>query len=195
VVTEKNFALSRKFSSNGRMKTQRKVIPAFFAGFFFLGASVGAQPDSSVKGEILEFGLYKSVGGTTTTNTPDTPNETRTTSKKVEFTERTEKIPRAKGVSFGIRYKVTGLTEASVELKKVVKHPPFKNKKGEMETEYSLPLTKKVNNGSVVSVEGYSLGDNAQSPAGAWTFEIWYHDQKLVSQSFDVVPPEQAKKK
>ena len=177
------------------MRFQHKLIPAVFSGFFILAASAEAQPSPSVKGEILEFGIYKSVAGKTTTENPDTPNGKRTTSKEIEFTEHTEKIPGTKGVSFGIRYKVTGITGDSVELKKVVKHPPFKNKKGEMETEYSLPLTKKVKDGAAVGVEGYSLGGNAQSPAGAWTFEIWYQDQKLVSQSFSVVSPADAKKK
>ena len=177
------------------MRLHHKLMPAFFAGFFILAVPVGAQPNSSVKGEVIEFGIYKAASSKTTEN-PDTPNGKRTTSKGVEFTEHTDKIPGTKGVSFGIRYKLTGLTgEDSVELKKVVKHPPFKNKKGETESEYSLALTRKPKNGTVVSVEGYQLGGGDQLAPGTWTFEIWYHDQKLVSQSFTVVSPMETKKK
>jgi len=46
-------------------------MPAFFAGFFILAASVGAQPKSSVKGEVIEFGIYKAASSKTTEN-PDT---------------------------------------------------------------------------------------------------------------------------
>ena len=172
-----------------------RSLPALFAAALILTVPVGAQPNSSVKGEVLEFGIYKAASSKTTEN-PDTPNGKRTTSKGVEFTEHTDKIPGTKGVSFGIRYKLTGLNgEDSVELKKVVKHPPFKNKTGETESEYSLALTRKPKNGTVVSVEGYQLGGGDQLAPGTWTFEIWYHDQKLVSQSFTVVSPMETKKK
>jgi Domain of unknown function (DUF3859) len=177
------------------MKIHGKLISAFFAAFLILIASVRAQPSSSVKGEVVEFGIYKS-GADTTTKNPDAPTGTRTISKEIEFTERTEKIPGTRGVMFGFRYKLTGLTgEESIELKKVVKHPPFKNKKGELESEYSLSFTRKPKNGTVVSVEGYKLGGGDQLTPGTWTFEIWYQDQKLVSTSFTVVASADAKKK
>lgn len=176
------------------MKIHPKLAATCFAGVFCVAPCVMAQPSPAPKGEVLEFGIYRGVEKTTTAN-PDTPNETRTTAKKIEFVEKTDKIPGQKGTSFGIRYKITGLTEQdSVSLKKVVKHPPFKNKKGEMESEYSLELKPKVKDGTVISVEGYGLGGSNDTGPGAWTFEIWYHDQKLVSQSFTVVSPPALKK-
>ncbi len=178
------------------MKIYLTLPATFFAGLLIVGPSVMAQPSSAPKGEVLEFGIYQSVTDKTTAANPDTPNGTRTTAKKVEFTEHTDKIPGTKGTSFGIRYKITGLSEQdSVSLKKVVKHPPFKNRKGEMESEYSLELKPKVKDGTVISVEGYGLGGSNDTTPGAWTFEIWYHDQKLASQSFTVVSPSAPKKK
>ena len=88
---------------------------------------------------------------------------------------------------FGFRYKISGVIgQDSITLRKVVKHPPFKNNKGEMETEYSIPLKKTPKGGAIVAQEGYGLGGGSLVP-GKWTFEIWYEDQKLLSQSFTVV--------
>jgi hypothetical protein len=178
------------------MKFHAKPIPVLLVCLVIVAASVGAQPSPSLKGEILEFGICRSVAAKTTTANPDTPNGERTVSKEVEFTEHTEKIPGTKGVMFGIRYKLSGIAgEDSVAVRKVVKHPPFKNKKGEMESEYSVAFTRKPKDGTVVSFEGYKLGTPGDLVPGTWIFEIRYGEQKLVSQSFTVVPPREAKQK
>ena len=46
--------------------------------------------------------------------------------------------------------------------------------------------TRPVRDGRVVGGAGYRLDRPEELEPGVWTFEIWYRDMKLVSQSFDV---------
>ena len=106
------------------------------------------------------------------------------------FTEQTDRIPAKLGVQFGFRYKITGVTEQGTdEFKKVVTHPPIKNEKGEIERQYSTKETLTTKNGYVSEVSGYSLDRPEELVPGVWTFELWYHGQKVVSQSFTVFTP------
>jgi hypothetical protein len=178
------------------MRASVKFVIGGIAALSAIMVAVGANPAPSLKGEVIEFGICKSVDKEKVTAEPDTPNGKRTTTKEVEFTVHTDKIPATKGVVFGFRYKVTGAPDnESLALEKRVKHPPFKNTKGEMESEYKVALKKTPKDGSIVSVEGYRFGRPEDLTLGVWTFEIWAQDKKLVSQSFTVVAADEVKKK
>lgn len=154
------------------------------AAFTTLAAQT-AQSPSTLKGEIIEFGTYHGIGDKTVTNNANSPTGITTNWKQVEFIDHTDKIPLRKDTWFGYRYKLTGFAnDDQVTLRKHVTHPPFKNHKGEMETEYTLTSKHKPMNGNLTLTSGYGLGGNALTAPGKWTFEIWVEDQKLVSKSF-----------
>lgn len=151
-----------------------------------------ADPVSKVtpKGQVLEFGLIELVGTRQRAANPKTLDGEQQNAEGARFTEQTDRIPATPGVQFGFRYKITGVTEqGTAEFKKVVTHPPIKNDKGEVERQYSTTETLPTKNGYVSEVSGYSLDRPEELVPGVWTFELWYHGQKMVSQTFTVYTP------
>jgi len=75
----------------------------------------------------------------------------------------------------------------TADYKLVVIHPPFKNVKGEIERQYSAVKSWPTQDFTLTTITGYRLNHSEELVPGIWTFEIWYHTQKVVSQSFNVV--------
>ncbi len=148
-------------------------------------------PKPGVKGEVLEFGLFEPVGQQTITPDSHALSGKALHSPGVHFTKQTTQVPATLGVLFGFSFNLTGVTEqGSAEYKKVITHPPIRNAKGEIEREYSTTITRPTNNGYLYSVCGYRLNRPEELVPGVWTFEIWYHDKTIVSQSFTVLGPD-----
>ncbi len=147
-------------------------------------------PKVTPTGQVLEFGLIELVGVQQRAANPKTLDGEQQNAEGARFTEQTNRIPATPGVQFGFRYKITGVTEqGTAEFKKVVTHPPIKNEKGEVERQYSTTETLPTKNGYVSEVSGYSLDRPEELVPGLWTFELWYHGQKVVSQTFTVYTP------
>ena len=147
-------------------------------------------PKVNPKGQVLEFGLLELIGPQQRVANAKTLDGEQQNAEGARFTEQTDRIPATPGVLFGFRYKITGVTEqGTAEFKKVVTHPPIKNEKGEIERQYSTTETLPAKNGYVSEVSGYSLDRPEELVPGVWTFELWYHGQKVVSQTFTVYAP------
>jgi hypothetical protein len=148
----------------------------------------GLEPPA--EGQVLEFGLFELVGPQQRVANARTLDGEQLNAEGARFSKRIDRIPAIPGVAFGFRYKITGVTEqGTAEFKKVVTHPPIKNEKGEIERQYSTTETLSAKNGYVSEVSGYSLDRPEELVPGVWTFELWYHGQKVVSQSFTVYTP------
>jgi Domain of unknown function (DUF3859) len=151
--------------------------------------AVAAEPviGGSPQGSVIEFGIIKSLGPTERTQAPETLSGTQSAAHGPKFGEHTTRIPAKLGTSFGFWFLLTGITEReSVELKKVVKHPKMKNSRGQDEVQYTTTDTRPVANGMVFAGAAYRLERPEELKPGSWTFEIFYHGKKLVSQSFTV---------
>lgn len=169
------------------MKPNIRTLFAILLGLSASGYAADPLATTAAKGEVLEFGLFDLVGPERRDAKQNTLDGLQKVAPAARFTEQTEKIPATPGVRFGFRYKITGVTEqGSAEFKKVVTHPPIKNAKGEIERQYSTIEKLATKNGYVSEVSGYSLDTPEELVPGVWTFELWYHGQKLVSQSFTV---------
>lgn len=148
------------------------------------------------KGRVLEYGLFELVGAEQREANAKTLDGEQQISEGARFYEQTNRVPAMPGVRFGFRFSITGVTEQdTAEFKKVVTHPPIKNEKGEVERSYSTTETLPTRNGYVSEVSGYSLDRFEELVPGFWTFELWYHGQKMVSQAFTVyTPPKSARR-
>jgi hypothetical protein len=172
------------------MKSHLTISLVTVVGVLTLARAADPAPKVTPKGQVLEFGLIELVGAQQRAANPKTLDGEQQNAEGARFTEQTNRIPATPGVQFGFRYKITGVTEqGTVEFKKVVAHPPIKNQKGEVERQYSTIETLPTKNGYVSEGSGYSLDRPEELVPGVWTFELWYHEEKVVSQTFTVYTP------
>jgi len=153
------------------------------------GRAIAAEPviGGPPQGKVIEFGIIKSLGSIDQSAAPETLSGTQNIAHGPKFGQHTTRIPAKPGISFGFWFLLTGITEkGSVELKKVVRHPQMKNSRGQDEDHYTTTGTGPVTNGSVFAGAAYTLDSPEELKPGQWTFEIYYHGKKLVSQSFTV---------
>ncbi|MDR3402653.1 MAG: DUF3859 domain-containing protein [Chthoniobacter sp.] len=156
-----------------------------------VSSPVLAEKSPQPKGEVLEFGTFELTGPVTTVTNGKTPDGREQNSPGAQFDQHTNKIPARLGIGFGFRFKLTDLPEAdSVDLDTIVKHPPFKDQHGIIKREFRLTTTLGVVNHTVSEVSGYGLERPEELVPGQWTMEHWYHGRKLVSQTFQVLPPD-----
>src|SRR5436190_2143955 len=174
------------------MHNRRCPLPLFVGLLFFALAARASTAEAKIggtpRGEVIEFGITKSTGEEHLKRNPDTLNGQQATVRGgPKFAGHTTFVPAKLGTSFGFSFLLSGIDEtSSVELKKIVKHPRMKNAKGEEEVQYTMTETRPVRNGRVIAGAGYSLDRPEELEPGIWTFEIWYRNKKLVSQSFTV---------
>jgi len=154
--------------------------------------SKAAEPviDGSPQGKVIEFGIIKSLGTTQRSQASETLDGSQSIAHGPKFGQHTTKVPAKLGTSFGFWFQLTGISEKdSVELKKIVRHPRMKNSKGQEEDHYTTTDRMPVANRMVFAGAAYSLDQPQELKPGTWTFEIYYRDTKLVSQSFTVYTP------
>jgi hypothetical protein len=97
-------------------------------------------------------------------------------------------IPAQMGTTFGFEYNLVGTpNDGTVELREIVIFP----RGGVVPPGLSTPITRdeftlEARIGET-GYAGYTFEDSFELVTGTWTFEIWYGDRKLGSQSFKVV--------
>ena len=101
------------------------------------------------------------------------------------FDVTTTRVPLQRGISFGLRVNVAKDAPALVG-RAVVRHPPLGDAGVTMQS-WSVALEP---GGAAASIYTFELPH--ELVAGLWTFEIVAKGQVLASQSFDVVPVDQA---
>ena len=161
----------------------------FGKGFESFKNTSEPKSDGPPRGDVIKFGLIKSVSEEHRYRNPNTLDGQQTTASDPKFAELTSRVPAKLGTTFGFWFLLSGIAEPrSVELTKLVKHPRMKNAKGRDEVQYTTTYTRPVTNGMVFAGAAYRLEQVEELKPGTWTFEIFYHDKKLVSQSFTVYP-------
>lgn len=169
------------------MKTLITIIAISLVGQIADSRGENPEPKSEVKGEVLEFGLIEPVGAEQSVASPDSPFGKVIKAPGARFIKRTDQIVAVLGVTFGISFQITGMTENNIDnYMVVITHPPFKNAKGQIERQYVAVKSRPTQNLALTSIEGYRLNHAEELAPGVWTIDIWYHDKKVVSKSFDV---------
>ena len=147
-----------------------------------------SSPESSVRAEIIDYGVTRETGEQHIVPNPDTPDGKQANIYGLPtFVEHTDRVPAKLGVSFGFVFHITGLKDQeSIVLRKVVNHPPMRNARGKEEVQYATNVTVPVRHDEVRFGAGYRLDRPEDLKPGVWTFQILYRGHKLVSRSFTV---------
>ena len=149
-----------------------------------------AQGSSKVdRIEIVEAGIYRAETASIE-NAPGTASRQRNILSETKLVTSTTRVEAKLGVHFGMRYRVVGRPNlATVRLVSVTQYPApgLKNPKGNgIQTRGEHPLFATI---SQINYRGYVFEHDWELIAGAWTFELWDGNRKLISQTFDVVKP------
>jgi len=143
-------------------------------------------------GKVRTYGLLEVQKPRTEAQKIDSPNGERIVVPGAVVATQTDKIPATLGTPFGFEYTITGLpANEPVTLKKVVTYPAITKPDGTKQTTHSVKVEHLSDDqGKLESFEGFKFTEPYELAPGEWTFEMWHDGQKLVSQKFLVVKPE-----
>lgn len=147
-----------------------------------------ANAENKYTTEITEYGYYKKL-----TELKRHRNLAATTGfvkegGEVELVEQVNEIPLKLNRLFGFKFRIAGFGDKdAVQLKLVVSHPEIKRPNGSTSRGYTYPVLLGVEDGVIDNHSGYSIDHDYEMVEGDWTFEYWYNNQKILSQSFKTI--------
>jgi hypothetical protein len=141
--------------------------------------------------ELIDSGIYKVERGTPEKTAQGLKADVAE-AEKVEPLESKVTIPAQIGTSFGVRYRIIGRPEGeNIKLRRVVVFPPpgLQPSRGKRVPRDAsvVPITMEKTNAFL-----YTLDDSFDLVPGIWTFELWYGDRNLLTQSFTLEKPAEA---
>jgi len=156
-----------------------------------VATSAFGNPGAGVKAETTGFGILKSLTPETVSQTPETTSGVTRDAKVIGVVGQTNRIPATLGVRFGFAYFVQGLPSTSkVVLKKIVKHPTIRKPDGTTSEGFVfLEHHTTSPQGTIKDYTGYGFDHSCELATGQWVIEMWYGEQKLIEQTFQVFKP------
>ena len=149
--------------------------------------SIASTPDNSLnpEGRVLRYGIFSSVRGGKVIESDKTSTGKALSNIVMTFIRQTEQIPIKKDRLLAYQYRLSNIpVKRYVELRRVLKHPPFKLPDGTVTTGSDYTIRKRVERSEVFAYDVYGLNETYEMVEGDWVFQIWYQDKKLVEQKF-----------
>lgn len=164
------------------------MVHRFWLALFAAGISTIAlaQAPQITRLDTTEYGEYALQVQTTNANSANgIPQRIVTGIKQLD---KTRVVRLHKDLHFGYRYTIVGTPSgATVNLRMVVIYPS----PGLLKPGTTKPIQQDITTMDRVIGEnfyrGYTLNDDWMMVPGDWTFEIWYGDRKLSSETFSLV--------
>jgi hypothetical protein len=156
----------------------------------FLGISThAAEPAQVVRGEILDFGMYRIIKPAQDIPVGDGSGHFSPIhiSPEIEFLTHTNYINAKKGIAFGFTYKLTNLpTNRPISLAVEAIHPGILKPDGKMDYGRKIPIEIVTPNGEFTNHYGYRIDEDDELLEGTWTLSIYSGADKLVSKRFQI---------
>jgi len=150
--------------------------------------------DMGVKAEKTGYGIMKPVTNEVALPADETAFGFGRPVAMLGVVATTNGIPATVGIRFGFTFSVQGLPSASdIVLKMIVKHPPIHEPNGTTSEESSL-LEHYGSSflGTLKAFACYGFDHPYELATGDWVLEVWYGEQKLIEQTFQVFNPDDA---
>jgi len=145
---------------------------------------------NAVRGRVLEYGIYDTVHDGGIITAPGTNTGKAHGRSTLKLHTRTQRIAIKKGRFFGFKVRLEPFPgRRSIELKKVVQHPPMTLPDGSIKHGYAFIERKKVDQQVVFALAGYFFDEPYEMVAGDWVFQYWLGDKLLVEQKFTTYFP------
>ncbi len=161
------------------------VLTLFFAMLSFTATAFAAE---NLQIEIVDFGIY--TAGTAKRVGEGITGKGLHISKSFHFTQRTTKIPATLNIRFGLSYIIKGHPMGeTIELKQITLFPisGVKNPKTQKVLHISERVFPRVIGEKYGA--GYTFDEPWEAVPGIWVIQLWYKDQKLAEQIFNVYVP------
>jgi hypothetical protein len=172
------------------MKRITKLLLFVAIGLFLSSCAIQPAGETQVSGRVLQYGIWQFMGPQRIESAPTTLSGMTVASPAERLIEQTRDVPARLGTHFGFRFEISGVASSGVvALRKVVKHPPIRNVRGVMETEYAVQFPAREVHGSISWFTGYLFNHPYELVPGTWTIDVWYRGIKAASQSFNVYKP------
>ena len=144
-----------------------------------------AQSGPSLHAEILEYGIFEVLGDRIDEETATAAAGRVSAHESSRHLETTTNLRAHRGVTFGYRYRVLGLSDGEhegFEMRAV--HPPMTGPSGRPSTISQAPTYPYSENGVASSELFYSLSKDFEVLPGEWRLEILFRGRVILSKSF-----------
>lgn len=136
-------------------------------------------------GRILRHGIFSKVGGGNVIASSETTTGKALSKLVMTFIRETDRIPIKKDTIIGYQYRLSNLPDVPyVELRRVLRHPPFTLPDGSVTTGSDYTTTKRVERNEVFAYDVYALNEDYEMVEGEWNFQIWFRDKLLLERKF-----------
>lgn len=149
----------------------------------------------AISGRIDDYGVTADLSAPIQLDNPSLPGGTETFVDKMRIARTGDRIEAKLGTSFGYQFTIAGLRPGSEYLfEKTVSHPPMKLPDGTVSNGYSRMLRPALarSDGTVASIQGYSLDFDYELLPGPWTIEIKHDGQTLTTKTFTLITADEA---
>jgi len=119
----------------------------------------------------------------------ENPGQYREINYSEPYTYNTNVVPLIKGVDFGFRFEIVGLSAADPkELWFDIKHPEMRKPDGDISSGYSgTRYLEYDQNWGYYYDWSYSLSDDFEIVPGIWKIEVYYQNKLMLNKTFNVV--------
>ncbi|MDT8388434.1 MAG: DUF3859 domain-containing protein [Thiogranum sp.] len=143
------------------------------------------EADAAPSGRILRAGIFSKVSGGNVIDSADTSTGKALSQLVMTFIREAERIPIKKGTILGYQYRLSNLPDMrSVQLRRVLRHPPFTLPDGTVSTGSEFTINKRVERNEVFAYDVYALNETYEMVEGEWIFQIYYRDRLLIDRKF-----------
>lgn len=144
-----------------------------------------AEADAVPSGRILRAGIFSKVSGGKVIDSADTSTGKALSKLVMTFIREAERIPIKKDTIIGYQYRLSNLPDThSVQLRRVLRHPPFTLPDGTVSSGSEFTINKRVERNEVFAYDVYALNEPYEMVEGDWVFQIYYGDQLLIERKF-----------
>lgn len=146
----------------------------------------------AIQGSVVKYGRFKSVHSGHVLNHQQSGSGKLIKGATLKLTEQTQQIPIEADGYFGFQYRISNIPKKIryLELRRVLIHPEMKLPGGKVITGSDYVIRVAVKSGNIFDLIGYSFSEEYEQVTGEWIFQLWYKDQRLVEQKFNIFQPE-----
>ena len=139
------------------------------------------------RAEILEEGLFRPVDAQTRSGVRGTASGRVHEHAAVELVQATRSFAAARGLTFGYRYRISGLPKKAVAgFAMRALHPAMKGADGKSRTVSTARTFVDAENGVAENEIVYTLNDAAEVLPGKWELQLLYRGQVVLAREFEL---------